>query len=433
MIKRYDAVIGPGGHLIYFPLVVERYEGAIITDIDGNEYIDFLSSASSMNLGGGHPAVMKAVRKQAEEVTQYATAYTFNAPMVEYAERLTSVYPGGVKAKLLYGHCGSDANDGAIKISRAYTGRDKIITFINGYHGGTFGASSLTTVTSRMQSGVGPMLPGIFSFPFFHDGMDDDHVEKNCVKQIREAFSTYLPAREIAAIIIEPIQGDGGMLPAHPIFMKMLHELCEENGILFIVEEVQQAMGRTGKWFSIENYSIVPDGIILGKSVGAGFPLSAFLGRAEIVDSLQAPAHGFTFAGNHLSCAAGLAAFDVMNEPGFFEEVIAKGEYIKEKFAELKERHRQIGDIRGIGMSIGVEIFDEDGAPDSTGTSKICYRAYEKGLIMISLASNVLRIQPPLIITYEEIDKGLAIIDEAIAEYEAGRIPDEVLENCAGW
>ena len=433
MIERYNEVIGECGHLTYFPLVVEKYEGAVITDIDGNEYIDFLSSASSMNLGGSHPAIMKAVREQLEKVSQYATAYTFNAPMVEYAERITSVYPGGVRAKVAYGHSGSDSNDGAVKIVRAYTGRDKIITFSNAYHGSTYGASSMTTVTSRMRSGVGPMLPGIYAFPFFDSSMEDDHVEENCTAQIEKAFEMYMPADEVAAMIIEPIQGDGGMLPAHPVFMNKLYDICRRHGILFITEEVQQAMGRTGKWFSVEHYGIVPDGMILGKSFGAGFPLGAFIGRAEIVDSLKAPAHGFTFAGNHVSCCAGAAAFDVMSEPGFFEEVTAKGEYIMESLRQLREKHGIIGDIRGIGMSIGAEIITGDGSPDANGTNLICRRSFDKGLVMISIGGNVLRVQPPLVITYEEIDAGLDIIDEVISEYLAGAIPEEILADCNSW
>ena len=429
VIERDRNVIAPCQRLSYFPLVVERAEGAILTDIDGREYIDFLSSAASLNLGSSHPVVTAAIAEQLSRFSQYTAAYSYNLPMVEYAERLTSAYPGGLRAKLVFGNSGSDANDAAVKFSRAYTGRHKVIVFINGYHGSTYGSATMTTCSVRARERMGPFLPEVYAFPFFGTDVDDERCERECLLDIERAFSTWLPAREVAAVVIEPVQGDGGLLPAHPIFMKKLHGLCRENGILFISEEVQQGFYRTGTLFGIEHYGIVPDGLILGKSLGAGLTLGAFMARAEIMDCLPAPAHTFTLAGNALACAAGAAAFDFCRSEGF-QRQLAEG--IAALWAEaeaLRAAHPEtLSFVRGLGMSMGIGVR---GGADAA--YKLVHRCYEKGLVLISLCGNILRIQPPLTITGAELRRGFAILAGAISELESGLIPDSVLENHRGW
>ena len=438
IVERDKAVIAPCSRLAYFPLVIEKASGAVITDVDGNEYIDFLSSASSLNMGSNNPVVTDAIKAQLDRFSQFAIAYTYNERTVEYAERLTSVFPGGVKAKIAFGNCGSDGNDAAVKFARAYTGRQKIIVFINGYHGNTYGSSTMTTCSTKMHEKMGPFLPEIYAFPFFGNDVPDDVCERDCVSAIETAFSTWLPANEVAAVVIEPIQGDAGILPAHPIFMKKLYELCRKHGILFISEEVQQAFYRTGKFFSIEHYDIVPDGIIMGKSIGGSLTLGAFMARDEIMDCLPAPAHLFTLGGNAAACAGGIAAFDLYRSPDFQQHLQdnintlwAEAEALKEKNPDLVQF------VRGIGMSMGIGVCRtlEDGTkiPDPDATFKVLFRCYEKGLLVISLGANVLRIQPPLVITGEQLKKAFAIIDEAMADYRAGKIDDSVLSFRAGW
>ena len=438
IVERDKAVIAPCSRLAYFPLVIEKASGAVITDVDGNEYIDFLSSASSLNMGSNNPVVTDAIKAQLDRFSQFAIAYTYNERTVEYAERLTSVFPGGVKAKIAFGNCGSDGNDAAVKFARAYTGRQKIIVFINGYHGNTYGSSTMTTCSTMMHEKMGPFLPEIYAFPFFGNDVPDDVCERDCVSAIETAFSTWLPANEVAAVVIEPIQGDAGILPAHPIFMKKLYELCRKHGILFISEEVQQAFYRTGKFFSIEHYDIVPDGIIMGKSIGGSLTLGAFMARDEIMDCLPAPAHLFTLGGNAAACAGGIAAFDLYRSPDFQQHLQdnintlwAEAEALKEKNPDLVQF------VRGIGMSMGIGVCRtlEDGTkvPDPDATFKVLFRCYEKGLLVISLGANVLRIQPPLVITGEQLKKAFAIIDEAMADFRAGKIDDSVLSFRAGW
>ncbi|MCF0122649.1 MAG: aminotransferase class III-fold pyridoxal phosphate-dependent enzyme [Ruminiclostridium sp.] len=434
VVERDKKVIAPCQHLSYYPMAIASGKGSILTDEDGNEYIDFLTSASSLNLGSANAIINEAIKDQLEKYTQYTAAYIYNEKTVAYAERLVSVYPGGVPAKVAFGNCGSDGNDAAVKFARAYTGRQKIIVFLNGYHGNTYGSATMTTCTAKIHEKMGPFLPEIYAFPFYGVDQPDDVVERECLQQMETAFASYLPASEVAAIVIEPVQGDGGILPAHPIFMKKLYELCQKNGILFISEEVQQGFYRSGKFFAIEHYGIIPDGIIMGKSVGASLTLGAFMARTEIMDCLPAPAHLFTMGGNAIACAAGVAAFDYYQTEEF-QTILGNNVALLEELAEeLKARHpRTVGFTRGVGMSMGIGILKPDGTHDDDGAYKILYRCYELGLIIISLAGYILRIQPPLNIEPENLRKGFDIIHQAMLDYEAGLISDDVFTFRAGW
>lgn len=450
LVKRDKAAIAKCNHLSYYNFVVESGDGAILKDHDGYQYIDFLTSASSLNTGVNHPKVKAAIQAQLDKFTQYTAAYTYNKPAIEYAEKLVSVYPGKVPAKVCWGNCGSDANDAAVKFSRAYQSDKKkasctkIITFIDGYHGSTYGASSLSTCTTRMRDKMGPFLPDIFHFPFYPQ-TDEKHDEEYFVKEIKQAFATYLPPDEVAAIIIEPIQGDAGLMCADHRFMKALDKLCKEHKILFIAEEVQQAFGRAGHWFSIEEYGIIPDGIIMGKSIGGGLTLGAFMAKAEIMDCLPAPAHLFTLGANAIACAAGSAQFDVVKEMmdnGSLANITA---VMNECLSKLQQAHgKVVGKISGTNMSRGVYITlnGHDGPAtqaDKDACFKILFDGYNQpdkskpGLIMISLAGNVLRIQPALTITPEQLRAGFEIIGNSISKYEKGEIPDSVLRHRAGW
>lgn len=434
LVERDEKVVAPCQHLSYYPLAIAKVEGSVITDLDGNKFIDFLSSASSLNIGSSNPIITKAIEEQLKKFTQYTAAYTYNEQTTEYAERLVSVYPDGVKAKVCFGNCGSDGNDAAVKFARAFTGRQKIIVFINGYHGNTYGSCSMTTCSTRMHAKMGPFLPEIYPFPFYGTDKSDEEVERDCMKAMETAFSTYLPATEVAAMVIEPVQGDGGILPAHPIFMKKLYETCKKYGILFISEEVQQGFYRTGKFFAIEHYGIVPDGIIMGKSVGATLTLGAFMARDEIMDCLPAPAHLFTLGGNSIACAAGIAQFDYLQSEAFQTHLKSNIALLEKLAADLKAKHpKLVAFTRNLGFSMGIGIQKEDGSPDTDGVFKILFRSYEKGLVVISLAGWILRIQPPLTISPELLTRGFEIMDAAMNEYERGEISDDVLKFRAGW
>jgi len=416
----------------YFPFVIKECKGSIIKDVDDNEFIDFLSSASSLNLGSSHPIVTKAIKDQFDKFTQYTLGYIQNEQAGEYARLLTSVYPGGIKAKVAYANSGSEANDTAIKYARAFNGRQKIISFINAYHGTTYGAITISNCTNQMKKGMGPFLPEVFSFPFYGKDVSDEFAEKESTKLIEEAFEKYLPPQDVSAIFIEIVQGDAGIIPAHPIFIKKLYNLCKKYGILFIVDDVQQGFFRTGKMFSVENYEgIIPDGITLGKSFGAGLIGSCFIAREEIIDALGSPGHVVTLAGNAITCAAGIAAFGVYYSEEFQKLLKSNNELLEKLGKELKLKQPEIiGNIRQLGINMGIDLNEKN---DKNMTYKIIFRCYEKGLLLISIARNTLRIQPPLNIPSELLEKGFQIINEAIEDYKNGKISDEVLKNKNIW
>jgi len=436
-----DAEVYPGfARMPYYPLAVARGHGAILEDFDGNEFIDLLSSASALNTGHAHPRIVNAIKEQAEKYITYTAAYMYSEPLVKYAEALIGVTPGDYEKKVAYGNCGSDANDGAIKLARAYTGRKKIVSFIGAYHGSTYGALSLSAISLNMRRKIGPLLGEIehIEYPDCYRcryGKEPASCGLECLGAFKKAMTTYMPPEDIAAVIIEPIQGDGGLIVPPNRYMKALFEMCREHGILFVSEEVQQGFGRTGKWFGIEHFDVVPDMLILGKSIGSGVPLSAIVGRKEIMDSMDAPAHLFTMSGNALACAAAHETLEVIKDEKLIEKSADLGDYAKERFQALMEEYEIIGDVRGLGLSIGVDLVKDRKGKEGNreAAAKICYRCWEKGVIIIFLGDGVLRFQPPLVITREEIDKAIDVIEESMKEYMAGDIPDEILETAKGW
>lgn len=441
IVERDSRVYPEFARIAYYPLVIKRGHGAIIEDADGNEYIDLLSGASSLNTGHSHPRIVEAICRQAGEFISYTSAYTYSEPLVELAEHLTRITPGTFEKRVAFGLSGSDANDGMIKLVRAYTGRRTIVSFIGGYHGSTYGALSISAISGNMRRKIGPMMadvhhiryPDCYRCPYgCHDGST---CSQKCLNEFKEALASYVPADEVAAVVVEPIQGDGGLIVPPTEYMKALHELCREHGILFVSEEVQQGFGRTGKWFGIEHFGIEPDVIVMGKSIASGVPLSAIVARREIMDAMAPPAHLFSMSGNALSCAAGVETIRIIEDEGLLERSRELGAYAMARFEEMKERFELIGDVRGLGLSIGVDLVKDRQTKegDKTAAAKICYRCWQKGVIVIFLANGVLRIQPPLVITREELSRALDVIERSIEEYLDGRISDEVLEVVKGW
>lgn len=441
LIEEEKALSSPGAKIPYYPLAIARGKGAVVEDLDGRSYIDLLASAGAVNTGHCHPKVVQAIRDQAEKLILYTPVYMYQEPVVRLSKELVSIAPGPHPKRVFYGLCGSDANDGAIKMARVATGRPKIVSFIRSYHGSTFGAISLSAISLPMTRSIGPLLPEIFHVPYPDPyrppvaGMTPDQVSDYCMEQIRIAFESSIPADEVAAFIIEPIQGDAGLIVPPVKFMKDLRALCDRHGILFISEEVQQGFGRTGKWFGIENFGVVPDAVVLGKAIASGLPLSAVVARAELMEGMEAPVHLFTAAGNPVCCEAGRATIEVIREEGLLEHASELGEHVLGRFREMQKRYAFIGDVRGIGLSIGVDLVTDRDTKERhrVAASKICYRAWEKGLLLSFFSGSVLRIQPPLVIARQEMDRALDIIEESMEEFERGRIPDSVLECVKGW
>jgi len=440
LVNEDDKVLSSCFRLPYYPLAVKRGYGSIVEDIDGNSFIDLFSSASSLNVGHCHPKVVEAIIEQSKKLTHYSPVYSYNESLVELANKLCDITPGNYKKRVAFGLSGSDANDGMIKLARCYTGRSKIVSFIQAYHGSTYGSMSLSAISLNMRRKIGPMLPDIYHIPYpdcyrCKFGQEEDTCSLECLKQFETAMEYYIPAEEIAAVIIEPVAGDAGLVVPPKKYMENLYEICKANGILFVSEEVQQGLGRTGKWFGIEHFGIEPDIVIIAKSLASGLPLSAIVGREEIMQSWQAPAHAFTTAGNPVCCSAAVATLKVIEDEDLIEHSREMGEYVKERLNHMKDKYTLIGDVRGLGLSIGVDLVKDRVTKERNkeAASKICYRCWEKGLILTFFANNVLRIQPPLIIKKEELDTAIDIIEGAINDFLAGDIPDEILRIAKGW
>ena len=413
ILAKENEAFATAARVKYYDIVINSGRGAILTDVDGNQYIDLLASASSTNTGHCHPKVVKAIQDQAAQIIQYTPAYFANSQAARLAPRLAELAPMSGPTEVVWGNSGSDANDAIIKFARAYTGRQYIVSFTGAYHGSTYGSMTLSSVSLNMARKMGPLLPGVVKVPFPDpwDKLPDESEEQfvdRYFKMFKLPFETYLPVDEVAAILIEPIQGDGGIVKTPPEFMEKIYQFAKENGILFAVDEVNQGMGRTGKWWSIQHFGIEPDLMSVGKSLASGMPLSAVVGRKEIMESLGAPANVYTTAGNPVTTAAANATLDVIQDEHLLERSTKLGEKAKQFFEDEQKKYEFIGDVRMYGLDGGINIVNpQTGEGDTAATTRIMYRVFELGAIIISLRGNILRFQPPLVITEEELDLSL--------------------------
>lgn len=440
ILAKEQAAFATAARIKYYDIVLDHGQGAILTDVDGNDYIDLLASASSTNTGHCHPKVVQAIQDQASRLIQYTPAYFANSQAARLAPRLAALAPMSGPVEVAWGNSGSDANDAIIKFARAYTGRQYIVSFTGAYHGSTYGSMTLSGVSLNMTRKMGPLLPGVVKAPFPSPwdrlpGESDEAFAERYFELFKLPFETNLPADETAAVLIEPIQGDGGIVQTPPLFMKKVYDFCKANGILFAVDEVNQGMGRTGKWWSIQHFAgIEPDLMSVGKSLASGLPLSAVVGRKEIMESLGSPANVYTTAGNPVTTAAANATIDVIKEEGLLERSQKLGAKAQAFFEQEKERYDFIGDVRMYGLDGGIDIVDpQTGKGDAEATTKLIYRVFELGAIIISLRGSILRFQPPLVITEEELDRAFAMLDQAFSELAAGKL--DLPANAAelGW
>lgn len=429
MVKKSDQVYASAGQIRYFDICLDSAKGAILKDMDGNEYIDLLATASSMNVGHSHPKVLAAMKEQMERLLHYTPAYFYNPKVEELARKLIESTPGDFEKRVIFGNSGSDSNDAMMKFSRAYTGKQTIVSFTGAYHGSTYGSMTLSAVSLNMRRKMTPLVSGVeyMPFPNTYDRREDESEEEfvnRYWKYFEDALNTYLPVDEIAGVIIEPIQGDGGFLKAPQAYMDRLYQFTRENNIVFAVDEVNQGLGRSGKMWSIEHFNIEPDILTTAKSLASGMPLSAIVGRKEIMDSLEAPAHVFTTAGNPVCCAAALASFDVIEEENLVEKSRKDGEYVRERFEKMQEKYPIIGDVRIYGLNGGIELVKDQKTKeaDSESASKLITYLKDNGVLMITVKGNVLRFQPPLVITRDQIDKALDTIENGLSELEKGNL-----------
>ncbi|ABR46737.1 aminotransferase class-III [Alkaliphilus metalliredigens QYMF] len=440
VIQKDDELISLGTRIAFYPLAIKEAKGAILMDYDGNEIIDFLSAACVSNVGHSHPRVVNAIIEQTKKFIHYNPAYAVHEQMGNLAEELIRITPGDFPKRVAFSLSGGDANDNAIKVARSYTKRTKVISYFRAYHGTTYGALSLSAVSLPMRRDLGPFVPDVYHIPYpdcyrCNRKSPDSGCNMDCMEKLKELFNTVVPAEEVAAIFLEPFQGDSGVIEPPAEYIEELVKVCKDNGILLVVDEVQSGFGRTGKWFASEHYNLEPDIIVLGKSIASGMPLAALVARKEILEGWGAPAGSYSTAGNPICCAAALATIDIIEEEGLVKKAEELGNYTIKRFEEMKEKHPLIGDIRGKGLMIGVDLVKDRGTKERAKdeTAKVSYRCWEKGLFITFFSGNVLRIAPPLTISKKELDKALDIIEEALCDVEAGRVPDEILESVKGW
>jgi 4-aminobutyrate aminotransferase/(S)-3-amino-2-methylpropionate transaminase len=415
IIARHERVVASPLSL-YLPLVIERGRGATLTDVDGNTFIDFGGGVGCLNVGHSHPRVVSAVQEQAERF--FHTDYTI-VPYETYvtlAERLLALAPIPAPAKAAFFNAGTEAIENAIKFARSYTKRQAVIAFEGAFHGRTLLAMTMTSKTHPYKAGLGPFAPEVYRVPFPNAYRGPSAAE--ALAALERAFVTLVAPENVAAVVIEPVQGEGGFVVAPPEFLRGVRRLCDEHGIVMVVDEVQTGFGRTGRMFAIEHYDIEPDLITVAKSIAAGLPLSGVLGRAEIMDAPPDSAIGGTYVGNPVAQAAALAVLDVFEDEGLVARSAEIGDAIRTRMETWQERLPQVGDVRGLGSMLAIEIVSDPGAktPAADLATAVVEAAAEQGLLLLKsgIYANCIRVLVPLVIADAELDEALEVWEQAL-------------------
>ena len=394
---------------ITHPLVVAEARGATLTDVDGNTFVDLTGGVGCLNAGHSNPRVVEAVQEQAARFTHTDFTVIPYENYVALAERLCELAPISGELRAAFFNAGAEANENAIKFARSYTKRPAVIAFEGAFHGRTLLALSLTSKTHPYKAGLGPFAPEVYRVPF------DD------LEALERAFKTQVAAEEVAAVIFEPVQGESGFLVPSPTFVEGLRRICDEHGIVLVADEVQTGFGRTGRLFALEHFGVEPDLVTMAKSIAAGIPLAAVVGRAEIMDAPPDSAIGGTYVGNPVSIAAAHAVLDVMEDDGIAERAEALGETLRARMGSWVERFDAVTGVRGLGAMLAIEVA-RDGEPDPETATAVVERARERGLLLLKagLYGNCIRVLVPLVITDEELAEALAVWEEALEVATSG-------------
>jgi 4-aminobutyrate aminotransferase / (S)-3-amino-2-methylpropionate transaminase / 5-aminovalerate transaminase len=401
---------------IYMPVVIERGEGATLTDVDGNTFIDFSGGVGCLNVGHANPRVVEAVQEQAAKFFHTDFTIVPYEVYVTLAERLAASAPISGQVKAAFFNAGTEAVENAVKFARAYTKRPAVIAFEGGFHGRTLLSLSLTSKTHPYKAGLGPFAPEVYRVPFAQDYRGPSPAD--ALATLERTLVTQVAAESVAAIVIEPVQGEGGFVVAPQEFLDGIRRICDDNGIVLVVDEVQTGFGRTGKFWGIEHYDIEPDLMCIAKSIAGGLPLSGVLGRAEIMDAPPDSAIGGTYVGNPIAQAAALAVLDVFAEEALVERATQLGETIRERMLSWQQRWAAIGDVRGLGAMLAIELVHDaatkDPAPELA--SKIVEAAADRGLLLLKsgIYSNCIRVLVPLVISDGQLDEALGAWEEAL-------------------
>lgn len=410
IIARDAAVTSPSLTRAY-PLVAESGEGYVVTDVDGNQFLDFAAGIAVALTGHAHPKVADAIATQAHQLIHIAATDFYEPRYLELCERLAAIAPFEEQARVFLTNSGTEAVEGAIKLARHHTGRPAIIAFEGAFHGRTMGSLSLTNSKIKQRAGFGPLLPMVYHAPFprvraWHEGTGGDgsaeleHLRKTILGRL-------VPPEDVAAIVFEPIQGEGGYFPAPEAFIRGLREICDEHGIVLIADEIQSGMGRTGRMFAMEHYGVEPDVVTVAKGIASGMPLGAFIGKEKFF-TWTAGTHGSTFAGNPVCCAAALATLDLL-EGGLVENAARMGDRLRAGVEYASEECGVVRDIRGAGLMLGVEFSTHDEA------NAVEWAAFERGLLVLECGEASIRFCPPLIVDEEAVDTAIRLYAESLA------------------
>jgi len=411
IVERDHAIISPSFGRAY-PLVIKSGRGCIITDVDGNEYIDLNAGLAVCNVGHSHPRVVQAIKDQADRFIHYSYTDFYYENYIDLGEALQELIPGDFEKKFFYGNSGAESVEAAIKLSRWHSRRQGLLAYIGAFHGRTLGAVSLTASKPAQRRYFAPLIPGVEHIFYLYC--------YRCVTYIDDyLFHKFVPPEEVAMILVEPIQGEGGYVVPPDGYFKALRELCDEHGILVAADEIQSGLGRTGKWFASEHFDLVPDIVCMAKGIAAGLPLGVTASRADLMDWTSG-SHASTFGGNPVSASAAIEVIKIIKDERLLENAKKVGGYLIERLREMQDTHPMMGDVRGRGLMVGVELVkDRDSKePAKEESEEVMLRCFEKGTALVNCGVSVIRWMPPLLITEELIDSALEIFDGVLTEVE---------------
>ena len=399
-------------------LGVVKGEGSYLWGEDGKKYLDFASGVAVVNVGHNHPYVLEKAKEQMDKLVHGGHNVVYYPTYVELAEKLIELNGGG--CKVYFANSGAEANEAAIKLAKKVTKRPGLISFRRSFHGRTLATTTLTASNAAYRRDYEGLLPSVYyaEYPYaVRTGLGEAEEVARCLEELNKTFTYLIAPDQVAAMIVEPIQGEGGYIVPPASFLQALREICDKHGILLIFDEIQTGFGRTGKMFAWQHFGVKPDMLTLAKGIANGFPLSALVARADLMDQWPAGTHGGTYGGNPVACAASLAVIELL-ENGLLDNAQAMGRYFLEQLQALKQAYPSIHDIRGVGLMIGMEFFSSDGQPDAQAVETLRKKALEKGLILLSCGvdKNVIRFIPPTTVSKAEIDEAIAIIRQALGE-----------------
>lgn len=404
----------------YTPIIAQRAEGCYVYDQDGTAYLDFTCGIGVTNTGHCHPKVVEAIRKQAGLLLHGQVNIIYHQPLLDLVGELRQIVHPSLDG-FFFSNSGAEAIEGALKLARQATGRPNVIVFQGSFHGRTVGTMSLTTSKTIYRAGYQPLMPGVFVAPFpyaYRFGWDAETTSQWCLEELDFLLNTQTAPGETAAVLIEPVMGEGGYVVPPASFLRGLRQVCDQHGILLIADEIQSGFGRTGKWFAQEHFGLVPDIMTVAKGIASGLPLSGVFSRMELMQKWIPGSHGGTYGGNAVACAAAVATIQAMKAEGMVENARARGEQLMTGLRHLQEEFPAIGDVRGLGVMIGTEFRDPDRKPDKTTAKAVVHACLDRKLMLLTCGpwDNTIRWIPPLVVTPEQIDEGLRIFRSALEE-----------------